>query len=478
MDKHSKIFSQNITLVAIVLISAIFWNFESPQGISSDAWHLFIIFLATISGIILNPLPMGAVSMISIAACVLTHTLTLNECLSGFSNKTVWLVIFAFFISHGFIKTGLGSRVAYMLIAKLGRSTLGLSYSLVFANLFLSPGIPSVTARGGGIIFPVADALVKSYSDSDHPGVSTRNGGFIMQVCAQSCVLTSAMFLTAMAANPVAVDLANKFAGVEITWGLWALAASVPGLFCLLVMPLIVFYLFPPSIKFSETAPKLAEDHLAKIGPMSIKENIMLGIFLLLISLWVMGDSVLGISATTTALLGFCLLIVTRVIDFEDTISDKGAWHTFIWFSTLLMLSGFLKTMGVMDWVAIQMKSMIYGFSPSTTVVLIMLVFFYMHYLFASATAHISVLMPSFLLILIGYGISPMTSVLMLIFASILSSGLTHFGLASSPVFFNSGHIKTKDWWRIGFILSLFYILVWTILGGAWWKTLSWLGIW
>ena len=202
------------------------------------------------------------------------------------------------------------------------------------------------------------------------------------------------------------------------------------------------------------------------------------GIFVLLIYLWIAGEKLYGINATTTALFGFCLLLLTRVIKFEDTISDKGAWHTFIWFGTLLMLSSFLKTMGVMDWVAIQLKSMISGFSPMTTVVLIMLVFFYMHYLFASATAHISVLLPSFLLILISYGISPTISVFMLIFASILSSGLTHFGLASSPVFFNSGHIQTKDWWRIGFILSLVYIVVWTFLGGAWWKALGWLGVW
>lgn len=472
-QKNNNLYS-NICIITIVALAALAWYaFPIPAEVSERAWHLFIIFLATIAGIILNPLPMGAVAMLSIIAAVLTQTLSLAECLGGFADKTVWLIVCAFFISHGFIKTGLGSRVAYWLISKLGKSTLGLSYSLVFSDFVLSAGIPSATARGGGIIFPVAAALCKSYSDSSHPGASAKNGGFIMHVCAQSCVLTSAMFLTAMAANPLAADLAMKVAGVSITWGTWALAALVPGLLCLIIMPLVVFLMYPPSITYSESAPKMAKKKLDEMGAMSFKEKIMTVIFFLLITLWIAGENLFGIDATTTAFIGLGLLVVFRVISFEETVGDKGAWHTFIWFATLLMISNFLKTMGIMDWVGQTLKDVFSDLSPTMAVFILTIVYFYIHYIFASTTAHISVLLPVFLIILIASGIAPTVAVLMLIFASILSSGLTHFGLSSTPIFFNAGYMPTKTWWFIGFVLSVIYILIWTLIGGLWWKIIG-----
>jgi DASS family divalent anion:Na+ symporter len=52
----------------------------------------------------------------------------------------------------------------------------------------------------------------------------------------------------AMAANPLAVNLAQS-AGVTITWGGWALAALVPGLICLISVPLILYTLYPPEVR-------------------------------------------------------------------------------------------------------------------------------------------------------------------------------------------------------------------------------------
>lgn len=474
MNNNYKSLFQNLNIAGIFAFGLFMWYLPVPDGVTVKAWHLFIIFLATIAGIILNPLPMGAIALLSITFCIITKTLTIAECLGGFADKTVWLIVFAFFISHGFIKTGLGSRIAYWLISKLGKSTLGLSYSLVFSDFVLSAGIPSVTARGGGIIFPVATSLCKSYSDETHPGVSNKNGGFLMKVCAQSNVLTSAMFLTAMAANPVAADFALK-AGIEISWGLWALAALVPGLLCLILMPLVVYLLYPPAIKHSDSAPLLAMQKLKDMGPMTAKELTMLAVFFLLIFLWIAGEKMFGIDATTTALIGLCLLVIFRVISFEETVGDKGAWHTFVWFATLLMISNFLSKLGVMSWLGGKLEMAFAGFAPALAVIFLTLVYFYVHYIFASATAHISVLMPTFLLILIASGIPATVAALMLIFASILSSGLTHFGLSSVPIFFNAGYMKPKTWWYIGFVLSMVYLVIWTLAGGLWWKVI---GLW
>ncbi len=471
MLKKAKLQKNNLILLITVSLSLAAWYLPISEAVSEEAWHLLIIFIATIIGIILNPLPMGVIALLSILACILTKTLSLSECLSGFSDSIVWLVVFAFFISNGFIKTGLGSRIAYYVLSKIGHSTLGISYALVIADFVLSPLIPSATARGGGVIFPIAKSICKSFSDHDHPGVSSKNGGFIMSVCTQSAVITSTLFITAMAANPLVVKLAEQ-AGFSISWVDWAIAAIVPGIVSLALMPLVIYYLYPPTIKYSDSAPKIAREKLDAMGRLSVHEIIMMLVFVLLIVLWINGPQ-LGLAPTTVALLGLSILFVTRVINFEDNLADKGAWHTFIWFATLVMLSDFLSKFGLMTWIGTKLQFLFIGISPINTLIILSLLYFYIHYLFASTTAHITVLLPTFLVLLVNAGVPGALAALILSFLSTLSAGLTHFGLSSSPIFFGAGYMKTKDWWYIGLVTSVLYLLIWVFIGGAWWKLLK-----
>lgn len=438
-----RILSHNIKMLAIFLLGFFMWNLNIPEGLTDNAWHLLIIFLCTIIGIVLNPLPIGAITSTGVLVLILTQTLTLKETLSGFGDNSVWLIVFAFFISGGFINTGLGSRIAYNLIYKFGRNTIGLAYSLVFTDFILSPSIPSVTARSGGIVFPIASALSNVFSDSEtHKTRTHRNGGFFMAVCMQSSVITSGMFLTAMVANPVVVQLASA-ANIDISWGDWALAAFVPGMLCLILMPLVMYYyLYPPAIKTSEAAPEMAKKQLEEMGPISRQEILMIAIFFMLIFLWIAGQNLFGISAVTTALIGFVSLLLTRLIKFDEAVGNKAAWGTFIWFAHLSMMSSFLAKFGVMTWAEGNLKILLIGLSPFALIAVLSFIYFYTHYFFASATAHVAVFMPAFLMLFIQAGIPGKPAALMLGFLSIFSSGLTHFGIASAPIFF--GQVISK----------------------------------
>lgn len=464
-----------ITLYSLFLLGTLLWFMPAPEGVSLNAWHLLNIFLVTILGIILSPIPMGQIALISILATVITGTLTLKESLSGFSSDVVWLVVFAFFISLGFVKSNLGSRIAYMLISKFGHTTLGLSYGLVLSELFLSPIIPSVTARGGGIIYPIAHSLAESYTNYPGRAPSKKTGGFLMQVCLQSNVITSTLFVTAIATNPLTVSLA-KDAGIEISWLTWAKAAIVPGLINLFLMPLLVYFIYPPHVKHSDSAPQIAKEKLEALGKMKTQEKIMMAIFILLIGLWIFGPtSAFRISATTTALVGVVVLFLTGILKTEDVLGDKAAWHTYIWFATLVMLSSFLSQFGVMTWIGNKLNASIIGIDPFVAGIVLVLIFFYIHYLFASATAHVTVLYPTFLLVMIGLGFPPLFSALVLGFASILSGGITHFGIASSPIFYGAGYMSTKTWWMIGLVVSVLNIAIWASVGSIWWKVI---GLW
>jgi DASS family divalent anion:Na+ symporter len=460
-----------ILFLIVLLVGVCIWFSPKPKEIDPRAWHLLALFVATIVGIVLKPFPIGAMVIFSLSVAILTHTLTLEETLAGFHNSIVWLVVFAFFISRGFIKTGLGSRIAYYFISIFGKKTLSLSYGLLLSELILSPAIPSVTARAGGVIYPIVQGLAKSFGSDPTLGTEKRIGSFLMKVAYQGSVITSAMFLTAMAANPLLAGLTQD-AGYTITWGQWALAALLPGIVSLICMPLIVYKLYPPSIKATPHAAAHATKQLADMGPLSKKEWCMLIIFILLLVLWIFGCS-LGLNATVAAMVGLSLLLLCDVLEWKDIIREEHAWDTFIWFASLIMMATALNTLGFTPWLSQQVVSLVSGLNREIAFLILILVYFYSHYFFASNTAHVGAMYPAFLMVAIGLGTPPAFAILVFAFTSSLMGGLTHYGSGPAPLFYGSGYIDIKAWWRIGFLLSIANLLIWIGLGSLWWKLIG-----
>lgn len=215
---------------------------------------------------------MGSMAILALTVITVTNTLTLQEALSGFQNSTIWLIVIAFFISRGFIKTGLGTRVAYLFVRLFGKKTLGLSYSLIASDLILSPAMPSNTARAGGILLPIIRSLSETYGSRTGDGTERKIGAFLTTTSFQANMITSAMFLTAMAANPLAAKMAEEIAGVQITWVGWMVAAIVPGLLSLIVVPFVIYKIYPPEVKETPSAAVEATKKLEEMGPLK-KQN-------------------------------------------------------------------------------------------------------------------------------------------------------------------------------------------------------------
>ncbi len=436
--------------------------------------HLFAIFVTTILGIILKALPMGAVAMIGIAATALTGTLSIADSMSGFSDVVIWLIVLAFFISRGFIKTGLGARIAYTFMALLGKRTLGLSYGLAATDLVLSPAIPSNTARGGGIVMPIMASLARAYGS--HPGDASarKMGSFLTLTAYQVNCITSAMFLTAMAANPLAQKLAGDLK-VTITWGGWALAALVPGLVALLVVPFLIYKLHRPEITETPEAVVIAKGHLRDLGPIKRQEWAMLGVFVLLLVLWIFAKQLGELNPTTSALAGLGVLLLTGVLNWEDIKAETGAWDTLVWFAALVMMASFLNKLGMVPWFSKTMGGMVAGYGWIAAFLVLALVYFYSHYFFASNTAHVASMYAAFLGVSIAAGAPPVLAALVLAFFSNLFAGMTHYGTGPAPVLFGTGYVEIGTWWRTGLLISFVNIVIWVGIGGLWWKVL---GLW
>ena len=462
---------KNISLFFLsFLVGLILWFLPEPQGVSTQAWHLFAIFIFTVLGVITKPLPIGTIAFIGLMLTTLTKTLTFDQAFTGFSNNIVWLIVFAFFIARGFIKTGLGFRIAYHLMDLLGKSTLGMGYGLVATDFVLSSAIPSLTARTGGVIFPLLNSLCKAFGSEPH-NQPRKVGAFLFVTAFQGSVITSAIFLTAMAGNPMIADLAEQV-GISVTWGRWALAAIVPGLIALLVVPLFIYKIYPPEQKETPDAKKYAKKQLKDMGPISAGEWVMLLVFVLLIVLRA-GAKIIGIHPAVTAMVGLSLLLLSKVIAWDDITSEKGAWNILVWFSVLLMMAGFLTKLGFMAWFSDLVMVHLQGMNWVLGFTILFLVYFYSHYFFASNAAHIGAMFLPFLVLATAMGTPPALAVFSLAFASSLFGGLTHYGCGPAPIFFGAGYVKISDWWKLGFYISVINIIIWLGLGSLWWKLIG-----
>lgn len=456
-----------------VVVGIILWLITPirPEGLSADAWHMFAIFVATIIGCITQPLPIGAVAMIGFTLTVLTGTVDIDPAVKGFGNSSIWLIAMAFFISRGFVKTGLGRRIALQFVKLFGKKTLGLGYSLVGVDLILAPATPSNTARAGGIMYPIINALSKSFGSKADDGTARKMGSFLIFTEFHGNLITAAMFLTAMAGNPLAQSLAQH-EHIHITWMNWFLAALVPGIVSLIVVPFIIYKIYPPEIKETPDAKSWADNELQDMGHMHRDEKFMIGIFLVALILWVLG-SVIDMNATLTAFIALSLLLFTGVLSWSDVLKETGAWNTLIWFSILVMMASQLNELGFIPWLSKTIAGSLGGLSWPVVLVLLILFYFYSHYLFASSTAHVSAMYSALLGVAIATGAPPLFSALMIGFFGNLMASTTHYSSGPAPIFYSSGYVSQKRWWLMNAGLAIVYFVIWLGLGSLWMKLIG-----
>lgn len=444
-----------------------------PEGITRQSWVLLAIFIATIVGSIVQPMTGSAIVLLGVIATALFGALKIETALGGYADKYVWLVLAAFFLSRAMIKTGLGQRIALIFVRLIGRKTMGLGYSLVIADFLLASSIPSTGARSGGIILPIARSVSETYESRPDDGTAGRLGTFLMSLLYQCEVIICATFLTGQASNVIIRDFVQKETSIELSYSTWFVSAVVPSIVSLIVIPQLVYRFSPPEIKETPNAVKFADDELKKLGPMKLKEIILLLVFVFIVGLWITAF-LHGIDATVIALLGIAVLLLTKVLEWSDLTQETHAWEVFIWYGGLVQMARSMADTNIPKIFAETVAGYTNGLHWAAALGVLLLVYFYAHYAFASITAHVTAMLIPFLAVTMALGAPIGVTVLLLAYFSNLSAGLTHYGTTPAPVYFGTGYVTQKTWWTIGFFASIVNILIWTVVGLLWWKILGW----
>jgi L-tartrate/succinate antiporter len=456
-----------------------------PDGLQQYTWLYFAIFAGVVVGLILEPLPGAAVGLIGVAAVMVLCRYVyfspeqlakagfnpaaeaIRWGLSGFSNTTVWLIFSAFMFALGYEKTGLGKRIALSLVKSMGKRTLTLGYAVVVADAILAPFTPSNTARSGGTIFPVIRNLPPLYGSMPNDPSARLMGSYLMWIAIAATSITSSLFLTGLAPNPLAIELVRKTAHVDITWMQWFTAMAPFGIVMLIALPLLGYVFYPPEVSSAEAVCEWAASELKKMGGVSRREVLLAALVIAALSLWIFGGD--WIDATTVAIMVVALMVVLGVVSWDEIVGNTQAWNVLAWFATLVALAAGLSSVGFVKWLATGIGAHLHGLSPTMAVVALTLAFFVLHYMFASITAHVTALLP--VMLAVGSGIpgvdTPVLSMMLCGTLGIMGI-LTPYATGPSPVYYASGYLPANEYWRLGAIFGAIYLVVYLAIG-AWW---------
>ncbi len=441
------------------------WFWPVPEGLSPAAWRLFAIFAASIVCVVVDAFPILTASLFAVALAVLTRVLTPAQAYSGFANGTILLIVVAFLVARAVVKCGLGQRIGYVVVSLFGRSTLGLAYSLFLVDAVIAPAFPSNTARSG-VLYPLAFSLAETAGAKPDDPSRRRVGAFLMFSGLASLCVSSALWLTAMAANPLGAEIAKPF-GVRIAFGSWLVASSMPTLAAMALLPLLLYKLIRPEITATPEAPAAARKALAALGPFRRDEKIVTGVFIAMVALWA-ASSALHVDSTAVAFLGLAAFLATGVLTAGDIAKEGDVLAIYLWFAILFTLSGQLNALGFMGFLGQKLAAALGGVAPTVAGLVLVLAYVALHYLFVSQTAHLLALFGVFLDVGVRLGVPAAPFAFLLLFATNFFAALTPQGSSANLLFAGSGYLPQGEMYRIGAIVTVFCLVLYVVIGTPW----------
>jgi DASS family divalent anion:Na+ symporter len=278
--------------------------------------------------------------------------------------------------------------------------------------------------------------------------------------------VSSALWMTATSANPIAMQVAREY-GINVGFGKWLVASSVPALTAILLLPRVIARLFPPGVGSTPDAPAAARRALTQLGALSREEWITAVAFVVMVSGWIFADK-LQINVTSIAFAGLGLLLMTGVLTADDIRTQGDTLATFLWLAVLFALSTQLNELGFMGYVGQRLASYMGGLSWPLTYVALIVIYVAIHYMFVSQSSQVLALLGVFLDVGIRGGVPPQVMAFSLFFASSYFSVITPQGGSQNVIFVGSGYLTQRELYRLGLLMTIFFMVIFLTIGTGW----------
>ena len=456
INKEIKIFR----LISIIVVATLAWIFLHPvAGLSDKALHMIIIFVATMTGVMLEVCSTVAFLLMSMLIANLTGTIEVKEGFCGFSNIVPWLLFLVLSLATAITKTSLGMRLAYIFMKFFGKGINGLSYSIILTELFVAPVLPSNTARAASIGYPLVTSLAKYISEHVKNVTEKSIGSYLNLLYSSSNAVCSSLFLTAMISNAIIVEVMYEN-NIHMTWLSWTKFAIVPGLLILALIPFVVRIFSPQKTSDLGDIQAKAKNNYEMLGKLSKDEKCIITTFSIMLVMWIFAE-IIHIPVLVTTLLGLCVFYSLGIINIKDILSSNGTFNAVITLGIIISYVNCLTTFGAIDWFNKIITNSIGDFSPFVAFFVLSVVYFFAHYFFTGEGSRIIALYSSFFSIGISLGIDKIIVSMTLAVFSSMSSILTHYSGPVAILMFSTGYVSPKKWFANGTTLALVIMCIW-----------------
>ena len=462
-------------IVAVAAVTIILWFVPVPGGLEAETWHLVALYLGLLLGLVLKPFPEPIITLIIVGLAAMF--VDPEVLLAGYGDDMVWFIALVTIVCTAFVKTGLGKRIAYNLLLRAGKTSLGLGYVLVATDLILSPATGSNSARQS-IIFPIFRSIAEGTGSApnDHP---RKLGAYLTVLSYASSQGTSALFLTGMATNAITVSLVSEMLGLDISWGMWILATIVPVGLYLALAPLVVYKVYPPELISLDDIKPLARQGLDELGPMKSDEKKLLVLFVLAVLGWMVGPNIplVNLSMTVVGFVFLALVLLLGILGWDDVIGAKSGWSLFIWYGAFYGIASSLAGQGFYTWLADVLGSVLNLGSMNGMLVaaLLLVISLVVRYFFVSSSAFVASFYPVLFTLAASTSAPPFIVAMTLALFAAFGALLTHYGNGAGLSAFASGYVPQKDFWFVCTVLVIVELIIVCVIGVPYWHIL---GLW
>jgi len=444
-----------IKLVIITGLCAILF-FIPFQGLENNGRNVMIVFFWAILMWIFRPLPEYLVSILAAAIMALFMGMGTNV-ISGFSNAGWFLNLWAAMMGGVLIVTGLGERLAYVLLLKLGKTELGASYATNIASTILASCMPSNTARGA-IFATLGDNICDSLGYK--PG-EERGGAHIMVSNLLTNTTNTLLFYTGTGANAIGMALVIEATGIGITYLGWLKATWLPLITILALIPLICYVLFGP--KKADRRPvdmSFVKNKLEDLGPMKAVEKRGLIILGTTILIWCT-ESIHGLATNYVAFLMIFALLCPGIgcCSFED-IKDRVPWAALIWLAFAMSFATCVNKVGGFQWIVDNLLGDFFSGMSFTSVMMIWLpVVVLSHIIFAGMNAMTAIMVPVAMTMAANLGFNVYITGLLTVMAVSVNANFLPFNSAPNMLFYGTGRYTIKQQFTGALIVAVMVII-------------------
>ncbi|MBI4485172.1 MAG: DASS family sodium-coupled anion symporter [Acidobacteria bacterium] len=316
---------------------------------------------------------------------------------AGFGDAVITFFIGVLMLSAAFSRSGLGTRLAYHILLRVGTRTDRVLLGFLLVGPVISMWITDMAVAA--MLMPIAVGIL---NDSGlRPGKSNF-GRALMIAVAFGPLIGGIGTPSGTAANIVALAQLRQLANINISFPLW-MAYGVPA--SLLMVPFgwrILLWMFPPEIERLSVTVEEIRGRLKELGPLRRTERSTLLIFSVVIALWLLTPLIAGWTGgrfappiEAVALAGGLSLFLPGI----RVMTWKEAENSIEWGGIMLIVAGLALGLAVFEtgaarWLAWVLLGQITSVPDLLRPFVIVLAVAGLHLMFSSNTVTASIIVP------------------------------------------------------------------------------------